>query len=109
MLEAAQARVDEAFRPNGQPKRGANDPFRKAAEEVAVRQKERDEAELAAGSGRLLAQRLADFQRDAAAADGELQEAMRERDGLDQRRARQGALAGAGPPCGLLDAPASTA
>ena len=74
VLDAAQARVDEAFTPSGQRKRGAGDPFKKMADDVAARQRERDEAEQAANSGRLLAQRVADFQRDAAAAENDLQE-----------------------------------
>src|SRR5262245_45025662 len=74
VLDAAQARVDEAFTPSGQRKRGAGDPFKKMADDVAARQRECEEAEEAAGASRLLAKRVADLQRDAAAAEGDLHE-----------------------------------
>jgi DNA repair exonuclease SbcCD ATPase subunit len=89
VLDAAQARVDEAFTPSGQRKRGAGDPFKKIADDVAARQREREEAEQAANAGRLLTQRVADFQRDAVAAEGDLQEKTALREALEQTRARQ--------------------
>ncbi len=93
VLDAAQARVDEAFTPSGQRKRGAGDPFKKMADDVAARQRECDEAEQAASAGRLLAQRVADLQRDAAAAEGDLQEKTAQREALEERRTRQSELA----------------
>lgn len=93
VLDAAQARVDEAFTPSGQRKRGAGDPFKKMADDVAVRQRERDEAEKAALDGRLLAERVSKLQRDTAAAEGNLQEKTAQREALEQRRARQSAHA----------------
>ena len=92
VLDAAQARVDEAFTQSGQRKRGALDPFKKMAEEVATRQRERDEAEQAATGGRLLAQRHTVLLRDAALAESDLQEQTAQRDALEQRRARQTAF-----------------
>src|SRR5439155_25963020 len=38
VLDAAQTRVDEAFTPGGQRKRGSGDPFKKMADDVAARQ-----------------------------------------------------------------------
>jgi hypothetical protein len=93
VLEAAQARVDEAFTLGGQRKRGARDPFKRMADEVATRQRERDEAEQAATAGRLLAQRVLELRQDAAVADRDLQEKTAQREALQQRRARQTALA----------------
>jgi DNA repair exonuclease SbcCD ATPase subunit len=93
VLDTAQARVDEAFTPSGQRKRGAGDPFKKLADDVASRQRECDEAEQAAGAGRLLAQRVTDLQRDAAAAEGDLQEKTAQREALEERRTRQRELA----------------
>src|SRR5262249_7321865 len=93
VLDAAQARVDEAFTPTGQRKRGAGDPFKQIADDVAARQKERDQAEQAASASRLLAARVAELQRDVADAEGDLQEAAMRREGLEQRRERQKALA----------------
>src|SRR5262249_21217765 len=93
VLDAAQARVDEAFTPSGQRNRGAGDPFKKSADDVAARQREHDEAEQAANAGRLLAQRVADFQRDAAAAENDFQEKTAQLEALEQRRTRQGELA----------------
>ena len=93
VLDAAQSRVDEAFTPSGQRKRGAGDPFKKMADDVASRQRECDEAEQAAGADRLLAQRVADLQRDAAAAEGDLQEKTAQREALEERRTRQSELA----------------
>jgi hypothetical protein len=89
VLAAAEARVDEAFNANGQPKRGASAPFKKMADEIATRQSERDEAEQAAGAARLLAQRAQDLQRQAAIAEENLQEAGERRAALERRRARQ--------------------
>ena len=63
------------------------------ADDVAARQRERDEAEQAASAARLLAQRATDLQRDAAAAEGDLQEKTAQREALEQRRMRQSALA----------------
>jgi hypothetical protein len=85
--------VDEAFTASGQRKRGAGDPFKKMADDVAARQRECDEAEQAASAGRLLAQRVADLQRDAAAAEGDLQEKTAQREALEERRTRQSELA----------------
>lgn len=92
-LDAAQGHVDEAFTPSGQRKRGAGDPFKRMADDVTARQRERDEAQEAADAGRLLAQRVADLQRDAAGAEGDLQEAAGRRERLEQKRTRQRALA----------------
>ena len=95
VLDAAQARVDEAFSPSGQRRRGANHPFKRMADDVAARQKERDEAEQAAIAGRLLGQRVAALRRDAAAVEGDLQGKILLRETLEQRRQRQNAFAAA--------------
>jgi DNA repair exonuclease SbcCD ATPase subunit len=93
VLDAAESRVDEAFTPSGQRKRGVGDPFKKMADYVAARQRDRDEAEQAATAGRLLAQRVTELQRDAALADSGLQEKTAQREALERRRARQKELA----------------
>lgn len=93
VLDAAQARVDEAFTPSGQRKRGAGDPFKKMADDVAARQRECDEAEQAASTGRLLAQRVADLRRDAAAIEDDLHEKKAQREALEATRTRQSELA----------------
>src|SRR5262245_14693851 len=62
VLEAAQARVDEAFTTSGQRKRGAGDPFRRIADDIAALQQERDAAEGAATTARLLAQKVKELQ-----------------------------------------------
>ncbi len=93
VLAAAQARVDEAFSPKGDRKRGTGTPFKKMADDIAARQSERDEAEQAAGAARLLAQRVQELQRQAATAEANLQEATEQRVALEQRRTRQLALA----------------
>jgi hypothetical protein len=93
VLDAAQAHVDEAFTPSGQRKRGAGDPFRKVADDIASRQRERDEAEQAAATGRLLGQRVTELQHDSALAEVDVQEKAAQRAVLEQRRARQSALA----------------
>jgi DNA repair exonuclease SbcCD ATPase subunit len=95
VLDAAQARVDAAFTPTGQRRRGAGDPFKKMAEEVAAIQRERDEAWQAADAARLLAQRVVDLQRDTARAEGDLHEARTKRERLELVRARQNAYAAA--------------
>src|SRR5262249_23492233 len=89
VLDAVQARVDEAFTPSGQRKRGAGDPFKKMADDVPARQKEGDEAEQVSNAGRLLTQRVAAFQRDAAAGLADLQEKTALREALEQTRTRQ--------------------
>ncbi|HZL16477.1 MAG TPA: AAA family ATPase [Polyangia bacterium] len=93
VLDAAQARVDEAFTSNGGRKRGAGDPFKKMAEEVAKRQRERDEAEQAVTTGRVPAQRVKDLRRDTAQAESDLHEKAAQREALERRRARQITLA----------------
>jgi hypothetical protein len=93
VLDAAQARVDEAFTPSGQRKRGAGDPFKKIADDIAARQRELEEAEQAANAGRLLAQRLADCRGEAAAAEDDFREKTAQLEALEQRRTRQGELA----------------
>jgi hypothetical protein len=95
VLDAAQARVDEAFTAKGQRKRGAADPFKKMTEEVATRQRDRDEAETAANSSRMLAQQVAALQRNVAEADTEFHEKTLNRATLEQRRAGQCALSAA--------------
>src|SRR5262249_25781981 len=93
VLDAAQVRVDEAFTPGGKPSWAASSPFKKMADDVKKRQGERDEADQAATAARLLAQRVTQLQRDAALADGDLQEKTTQREALEKRRGRQTALA----------------
>jgi hypothetical protein len=93
VLDAAQARVDEAFTTTGLRKRGAAGPFKRLAEDITELQKELDEAAQAAEGARLLAQRVADLQRDTATAENDLQEATENRYGLEDRRKRQNAYA----------------
>ena len=95
VLDAAQARVDTAFTPTGQRKRGAGDPFKKMAEDVTAIQRDRDEAWQAAEAATLLAQRVADLHRDAARAEGDLQELRTKREQLEQDRAKESTYAAA--------------
>jgi AAA domain len=95
VLDAAQARVDEAFTPTGQRRRGTGDPFKRMADDVAARQRERDDAERAATTSRLIAQQVADLRREAALAENDLQQKAAQREALEQRQARQSALAAA--------------
>ncbi|HEY4243207.1 MAG TPA: AAA family ATPase [Kofleriaceae bacterium] len=91
-LDSAQARVDDAFTPNGQRKRGAKDPFRRMADEVTARQAERDTATRDADASRALALRVGELQREAARAEGDLQEASDRRRSLEQHKARYDAV-----------------
>ena len=80
-------------------KRSGPNWYRSAGQPTIRRRRSRSATEGArrkrrAAAQRLLAQRLADFQRDAAGAHG-VQKAHAERDERHQRRARQSALAGA--------------
>jgi hypothetical protein len=95
VLDAAQARVDEAFTTKGQRKRGAADPFKKMTEEVATRQRERDEAENAAISSQALAKEVTELQRGVAEAESDFHEKTLNRRTLEERRARQVALSAA--------------
>jgi AAA domain len=95
VLDAAQARVDAAFTPNGQPRRGAKDPFRKMADEVAARQNERDAATREAEASRALTLRVGELQHDAARAESDLGEARERRRLLEQHRSRYDALVAA--------------
>jgi hypothetical protein len=92
-LDAAQIRVDYAFAPNGQRKRGAKDPFRRMADEITARRGEHETAAQEAVTSRALAQRVDDLQKDAVRAEGDLQDAIERRVSLDARRARHVALA----------------
>jgi hypothetical protein len=94
-LDAAQARVDEAFAPNGQRKRGAKDPFRKMADEVTARQNEHDTAIREADASRALALRVSDLRRDVARAESDLQETLERRLSLEQHKLRHDALVAA--------------
>jgi len=94
-LDAAQARVDDAFNPSGGRKRGAKDPFRRMADEVAVRQSERDAATLEADASRALALRVGELQREVARGEGDLQEANERRAALELHKTRSDALAAA--------------
>jgi hypothetical protein len=95
VLAAAQARVDEAFTPTGQRKRGARDPFKMMADDVTARQRERDEAERDATASQANAQTVAKLQREVALAESDSQEKTLWRQSLEQRRVRQDTLDGA--------------
>lgn len=92
VLDAAQARVDEAFLASGQRKRGANDPFPKIAKEVASRRKEHEDALRDADAGRALARQVGELQKSAAQAEAELQEARIKHRSLEKLRGAQVAL-----------------
>jgi hypothetical protein len=93
VLDAAQARMDEAFTPGGKQSWAASSPLKKMSDDVNKRRDERDEADQIATSSRLLAQRVTELQRDTAITEGNLQEQTTQREALEQRRARQSAFA----------------
>lgn len=94
-LDAAQARVDEAFTATGQRKRGAKDPFRRMADEVTAQQNAHDAAMREAEASRALALRVGELRHDATRAEADLQEAAARRSSLEQHRSRYDALVAA--------------
>jgi AAA domain-containing protein len=93
VLDEAQARVAEAFMSDGKPRRAANSPYKKMADEINEVQSERDDAEQNATRGAVLAERVGKLRHEVARAEAEYQENAATRSALEQTCARQMALA----------------
>jgi DNA repair exonuclease SbcCD ATPase subunit len=93
VLEKTQARVDEAFTPSGQAKRGASDPLPLIAREVKERQRESDEAVVESQKARALERTVTELQERLAEAEEALKQAEADDADLQRRRALQVQLA----------------
>jgi DNA repair exonuclease SbcCD ATPase subunit len=93
VLDTAQARLDEAYTPTGQPRRSAGSPFKRISDVIKAHQQEREDAARVASGSRQLAEQLSKLQNEVVASETDVQEKAQQRENLEQRYTRQKALA----------------